>query len=513
MPQRSLFLAFCLFLATTFPTGTAQAAECSRTYIPGMVPLSDLGTGTYQGQVGGLYQGGSNQIPTDHLNLGLSLATEITPRSSTGTESSSGQIVFISIGVSNTSGEFQSFIRIADPLRASSVVVVNGAQSGEPINSWLDPNARPWGVVAERLAAAGVTSSQVQAVWVKLPEKDPTEPFPVDATTYAADLATVIRNVKTNFPNVRLAYISSRIYAGYGTELNPEPWAYQNGFGSKFTIDSQIAGDLSLNADSSRGSVVAPWIGWGPYLWANGAGPDGVAGGAPGRSDGLEWLCSDFRDDGIHPSDEGAAKVATMLLSHLHSDPTACQWYLADPSTCGVGLPPSTFGDIAGSQFQDDILWLAEQGITNGCSASPPLFCPHEVVTRGQMAAFLVRALDLPAGPDLFTDDESSIFEADINSVATAGITTGCSTSPPMFCPEEPVTREQMAAFLVRALDLAAGPDLFVDDESSIFEPDINSLAQAGITNGCSTSPPMFCPEDPVTREQMAAFLHRALPS
>jgi len=175
------------------------------------------------------------------------------------------------------------------------------------------------------------------------------------------------------------------------------------------------------------------------------------------------------------------------------------------------------FVDDDGSIFEPDIEWLAEEGITKGCN--PPvnnMFCPDDSVTRGQMAAFLVRALGLTVQlDDPFTDDDGSIFEADIERLAAAGITRGCN--PPvnnMFCPDDSVTREQMAAFLVRALGYtdAGSGDLFIDDDSSIFEADIERLAAAGVTRGCN--PPandMFCPSNVVTRGQMAAFLHRAL--
>ncbi len=176
-----------------------------------------------------------------------------------------------------------------------------------------------------------------------------------------------------------------------------------------------------------------------------------------------------------------------------------------------------TFADDDASVFQWDIEWMASEGITKGCN--PPtndLFCPDSTVTRGQMAAFLVRALGLTnqlVNP--FTDDDGHVFEADIEKLAAAGITKGCN--PPTndrFCPDGKVTREQMAAFLVRALGYTddGGGDLFVDDDLSIFEADIDRLATAGVTKGCN--PPTndrFCPTGYVTRGQMAAFLHRAL--
>jgi hypothetical protein len=173
------------------------------------------------------------------------------------------------------------------------------------------------------------------------------------------------------------------------------------------------------------------------------------------------------------------------------------------------------FDDTWGSVFIDDILWLAESGITLGCTDTS--FCPKQSVTRGQMAAFLVRALDYTdnGGGNLFVDDDESTFEVDIDKLATAGVTRGCN--PPAndnFCPGKNVTREQMAAFLVRALGLTddGGGNTFIDDDDSIFEDEIAKLAAAGITTGCN--PPandMFCPTKTVTREQMAAFLRRAL--
>ena len=167
------------------------------------------------------------------------------------------------------------------------------------------------------------------------------------------------------------------------------------------------------------------------------------------------------------------------------------------------------FTDVPpGSPFFADIGWLVENGITTGCATDPPRFCPSSSVTRAQMASFLVRALDLPPTTiDHFIDDDGSFHEADINALAEAGITGGCG--PDRYCPASPVTRAQMAAFLVRAYDIAASDtDAFSDDSSSIHEADINALAAAGITGGCA--PDRYCPTSPVTRAQMAAFLHRA---
>nr|MBO2500913.1 hypothetical protein [Acidimicrobiia bacterium] len=186
----------------------------------------------------------------------------------------------------------------------------------------------------------------------------------------------------------------------------------------------------------------------------------------------------------------------------------------ADPG----GSTGVSFIDDNGHVFEADIEWLASSGITKGCNPPKnDRFCPDDYVTRGQMAAFLVRALSYTddGGGNKFVDDNGSVFEGDIDRLATAGVTRGCN--PPKndrFCPDERVTRGQMAAFLVRALGYTddGGGNEFVDDNGTVFEGDIDRLATAGVTRGCN--PPRndrFCPNDYVTRGQMAAFLVRAL--
>jgi hypothetical protein len=209
-----------------------------------------------------------------------------------------------------------------------------------------------------------------------------------------------------------------------------------------------------------------------------------------------------------HPDVAGSRvwvqKTAIDGLHFGHGD----YWYAfaGDPNrTPGAGHPP--FSDITGSRFYDDIVWLHDQEITQGCGGGR--FCPNSPVSRDQMATFLARALDLPsAQQDYFSDDDGSIHEVAINSLAAAGITQGCADG--RFCPDATVRRDQMATLISRALALdSTGTDYFVDDAGSIHEARINRFAAAGLTTGCA--PSMYCPDERVTRGQMAAFLHRAL--
>jgi hypothetical protein len=156
-----------------------------------------------------------------------------------------------------------------------------------------------------------------------------------------------------------------------------------------------------------------------------------------------------------------------------------------------AALPPGgTFGDDDGNTHEGNIEAIAAVGITKGCN--PPVndvYCPDDPVTRGQMAAFLVRAMGYTnnGGGDLFIDISDSSFESDIDRMATAGVTKGCN--PPTndrYCPDDLVTRGQMAAFLVRAMGYTddGGGDLFIGDDGSSFESDIDRMATAAVTKG-----------------------------
>ncbi|MCP3995382.1 MAG: hypothetical protein GY722_09990 [bacterium] len=140
----------------------------------------------------------------------------------------------------------------------------------------------------------------------------------------------------------------------------------------------------------------------------------------------------------------------------LAASAVAC--LLLIPSTSGADeLPPGgTFLDDDNSPHQGAIEAIAAAGITKGCN--PPvnnLFCPDAPVTRGQMAAFLNRALNLPATSQAPFLDATGVFEESINRLAAAGITKGCN--PPVnnrYCPNSNILREHMATFLMRGLDL-----------------------------------------------------------
>lgn len=297
--------AVVLVAAATAPAHRSVArADCTKTETA-YVPLTDLGSKTFAGYRGGLYPGGRVAPSAAYLKKGLAAAKLVKPIE--------GKIVLLSIGMSNTTQEWQKFMQLASTYakRNPAVTIVDGAQGGQDAEIVKDPSARFWANVEQRLAQAGANDAQVQAVWLKEAIARPTETFPADAQRLRADLEAIVQILTRKFQSLRLVYLSSRTYGGYAsTALNPEPYAYQSGFAVKWTVGDRIDGHLK----------VRPWVGWGPYLWTN---------GTAGRADGVVWSCDDTVADGTHPSDTGRRKVAQMLLSFFTTDPTAKGWFVA----------------------------------------------------------------------------------------------------------------------------------------------------------------------------------------
>ena len=179
---------------------------------------------------------------------------------------------------------------------------------------------------------------------------------------------------------------------------------------------------------------------------------------------------------------------------------------------------PVTFSDVdADAWYAPYVTQIARLGVTGGYPDGT--YRPAGLVTRAQMAAFLVRALGsdpVEAPSSRFADTPSDAWYAPyVERIAELGITDGCNDDGTHFCPRSPVTRSQMALFLKRAFDLPAAPaadPTFEDVGSDHYAYHaIEALRAAEITGGCSTEPPLYCPETPVTRAQMAVFLSSAL--
>jgi len=202
----------------------------------------------------------------------------------------------------------------------------------------------------------------------------------------------------------------------------------------------------------------------------------------------------------------------------------AGELYVVGSGTVQRVVAVPTFGDVPTTHpLFKWIEALVRAGVTSGCSASPPQYCPDDPVTRDEMSAFLLRGIHgagfqpPPASGNMFDDVPSTRPFADfIEQLALENVTQGCSASPPLFCPGANTTRAQMAVFLLKAADGGGfDPPPATGTRFNDVPPThplvewIEELARRGITGGCSTTPPLYCPNSTVTRGQMAVFLVR----
>lgn len=313
---------------------------------PSFVPLTDLRTGTYLGFQGGLYPGGANVAPSRHDSVGRARSRAVRPLDVNGNAASVGKIVLLSIGMSNTTQEFCSassalpcdswtFVGQAGAdasVNRTSLEFVNGAAGGKTASAWDSPVDPDYDRISDtRLAPRGLSEQQVQVVWVKVANAQPVASLPAgnaDAYLLVTQMGNIARALKIRYPNVRQVFFSNRIYAGYAvTTLNPEPFAYESGFAVKWVVQAQIEQMRTGIVDSRAGTLnydtVAPWIAWGPDLWASGTTP---------RSDGLTYAREDLVADGTHPSQSGEQKVGRLLLDFFKGSAYTSCWFLAGRS-------------------------------------------------------------------------------------------------------------------------------------------------------------------------------------
>ncbi len=221
-----------------------------------------------------------------------------------------------------------------------------------------------------------------------------------------------------------------------------------------------------------------------------------------------------------------ATNTGEQGLIDIMSDSRFGQWTATDSrwGTVAFSDPAYTFEDVLPSHpfsgepnvwYYDYVGTLYDSGITGGCHTNPLLFCPNDSVNRAQMAVFLERGMHGSSftPPDVlptFGDTAGHWAEDWIEALRNDGITSGCGGGN--YCPEDAVTRAQMALFLLRAKHGASytPPDVaptFGDTAGHWAEDWIEQLYVEGITSGCGGG--NYCPEDAVTRAQMAVFLVR----
>ena len=303
--------------------GAGQPGAPTPREIAGFKPLSEMSaTDRYKGQDGGLYGGGLNVPPAEHARAAEQELARIEPLDAQGKPATDGKVVFMSISMSNATQEFSKFKQIADadPAKSTKLTIVDCAQGGQAMAEWVSPQAPPWTQADQRLSNANISPEQVQIAWVKLANKGPRGDLEEHGRKLQRDTQAVIQNAKARFPNLRIIYLSSRIYGGYATSnLNPEPYAYESAFAARWLIQDQIAGTAALNHNPEKGEVKSPLLLWGPYLWADGT--------TPRTADKLAYARADLASDGTHPSEAGREKVARLMLNFYQTDPLAKSWF------------------------------------------------------------------------------------------------------------------------------------------------------------------------------------------
>lgn len=341
IPEQNLKPALVSLLFFTLLAGRITAQPDCSAASSGFIPINDLGEKTFinawsEVWQGGLYPDGSNYLPLTHKNAGLLLASQVQCLDSEGKpDAENGKIVWLSIGMSNTTQETQQFIPLANsfPGKNPKLILVDGAQGGMTaliISTSSSTNYNTfWTAVGKRLSNAGVNEKQVQVIWLKEADVAGNSSIKIYYDSLTVRIKRIANELKGRFPNAKLCYLSGRISARYASSsLNPEPYAYYSGWVIKKVIGDQINGDPELKF--SGPGAKAPWLAWGPYFWSDG--------NTPQISDpNTFWVCpDDFQNDGTHPSvPTGARKAGNLLLKFFTSDSTCIPWLL------GSGCPES----------------------------------------------------------------------------------------------------------------------------------------------------------------------------
>ena len=343
MRHRIVWCVVPLAVALGGCAGKSPTDAAGDPFIPGpplsagvRVALTDIGNRTYAGFTGGLFPNGSNVMPAGHAAVGAARAAAVRTRDANGSLAPNGRYVLLSIGMSNTTQEYSAFMTLAAGDAAvdrTRLVIVDGAAGGRTASTWTSPTSAEYDRIRTQvLQPRGLAETQVAVVWLKVANPGPTRALPdtaSDGFLLVRQQGEILRALRSRYPNLQQVFVSSRVYAGYAsTTLNPEPYAFESGFSAKWLIEAQITqmtgGGVDVRAGNLDYGSVAPWVSWGPYLWAS---------GTTARLDGLSWAVSDFAADGTHPSLVGRDKVANLLLSFLKTSPHSRCWFLAG-QTC-----------------------------------------------------------------------------------------------------------------------------------------------------------------------------------
>lgn len=339
-PMRSLLFGL-LCLATTFSSAQIQCWNDST----GLIPLVDLGTSLYNGHQGGLFPGGTNNIPATHKKKGINIAKGLKPLDTLGNVNyEEGKIIFLGLGASLASNAFNAYIdsiKIYDFEGMNNCLSVKGMFfGGKDLDQMIDfENNSYWNSVRNKMNDRGDTYEQVQVIWVLQQSfEDTTSDFNFYYDNVLNKFVTLMQVLKDTFPNLQQVFLSGVHYMGYMDPLHfrydafVEPHGYWGNIVIKELIAKQISGDPVLKYTGP--APASAWISWGPNFWADGKNPRAY--------DGLSWNCDQFRTDptggGFHLQDslDALGVEAEMLRDFFTNDPVTQVWHQDGPlwATC-----------------------------------------------------------------------------------------------------------------------------------------------------------------------------------
>lgn len=299
----------------------------------GLIPIPDLGLGTYRGFTGGLYPDGSNVRPTEYLAACIEHVQNIQPLDIAGNADEDGRIVMLGIGASNPGAEFNKFIEISNYFepRNDKLSLINGCVPSIGIQDMNYTASEYWGNVMNILEENDLSADQVQIVWI---EEENTAvgdtAFPSAAQALVTDFHFLLQAIKIMFPNTQICYVTARAYSGYadpGTEDLTNglkfPRDYYNGWGLKWFIENVINHELGYTYEGPSAEI--PLVTWGTYHWTD---------GSVERMDGLLLDCEeDVAPDGLHLSGSGEIKMGQLMLNYFIADTTAKYWFFDEEYT------------------------------------------------------------------------------------------------------------------------------------------------------------------------------------
>jgi hypothetical protein len=419
-------------------------------------------------------------------NANGTLADSIVPVHQRGKPSAGNAALLISATTFNVPATFLSVWKIADPLATPLTVTLNTISG-----VWAYDFPAPAPQLNGSTTLDSGDSRMLKAIYRDgfiYTARD--TGYTDQATTVTFDVIDTTQTPMALSSQARLVNTNS-FYPSFDVPASTDP-------GSQFAIGNVVAGTTTAaDGTLTYASISKLKAGQGPF--AEGPSPNrwgDYFGGAVDPVTGGLWVSGEY----AQPPSSGFGVWGTWVGYF--------PW-----------LTTNVFSDVpAPSLFSDYINILQLWQVTQGCSTG--LFCPTDTVTRGQVAAFMIRAMfgetfTYTTVP-YFTDvPASNLFFKYVQKLRDLGITHGCTTST--YCPNDPINRGDAAVFVIRGkLSALFGdqftypttPDFTDVPAGSVDFPFIQKMYELGITSGCDTT--NYCPASPLLREQMAVFITRA---